>query len=287
MTGTDGLRGRMSGDYQPPILAEPVGGPIPGSPDDEPDGGVSSVNAAAGDESAQRLQQQWEQAKAEMLAGWPRTAQPMVDELAAQAEQAVDDGDVGALGELAVSAAVIAAAAVVLGGAGTELSALAAAGVVAEAAVQGVTIAAPVAAGAATVQQTAHAVAGIIASGYAAGAARAALLLAGANPAEVRKAVGQQLTDLGSSKNGLVGDNIAFLLSAAQHAGRLAVLQQHPAKAYRAIEASDGPNRCKPCGDVSGHEYPTLAAALKDYPVSGFRACLGRSRCRGHLAPIF
>lgn len=267
---------RWQQEYEPPILTEPDGGPIP-----------EAVQAAAPDPDAQRIQDQWEAAKADLLSQWPTAAQPMVDELADQAEQAVADDDLGALGALAVSAGVITVVALLLSAAGTALAADAAAGVVAEAAAQQATITAPDRPGADRVRQTAGAVAAIIAAGYASGAARAALQLAGAPAAEVRAAVEQHLTDLGTSVNGLVGDNIGALLSAAQHAGRLAVFEQHPAKAYEAVEASEGPNRCKPCGDVNGRRYKTLAAALKDYPAAGFRGCLGRSRCRGGLRPIW
>jgi hypothetical protein len=181
---------------------------------------------------------------------------------------------------------VIAAAAVPLRKAGTDLARLAAAGVVEEAAGQGVDIVAPDAAGADRVQQHADAVARIIASGYASGAARISLQLSGTSPAEVKTAVAAHLTDLGLSENGLVGDNIGALLSAAQHAGRLAVLEEHPADAYIAVEVNDR-SRCDRCREKANHRYPTLKAALVDYPVSGLKACLGRDRCRGHVRPVW
>ena len=99
----------------------------------------------------------------------------MVDELADQAEAAVEAGDLGLLGELAVSAGVVAAVSLLVGDAGVGLAAMAAAGVVAEAAAQGVTITAPDKPGVDRVRQTADAIASVIASGYASGAARAAL----------------------------------------------------------------------------------------------------------------
>lgn len=272
------LADRMNGDYEPPILVEPKGGPIPESADE--------VVAAAADPAAARIQAQWVQVKADLLAEWPATAQPMVDELADQAEAAVAEDDLGALGALVVSAGVIAAVSLLLSGAGTGLAVEAAAGVVAEAASQGVHIGAPTKPGADRIRKTADAVAGIIASGYASGAARAALQVAGASPGEVRGAVEAHLSEVGASANGLVGDNAGALLSAAQHAGRLAVLEQHRADAYEAVEVNDL-NRCAPCLAASGHRYDTLAEALVDYPASGNRHCLGRSRCRGFLRAIF
>jgi hypothetical protein len=147
-------------------------------------------------------------------------------------------------------------------------------------------VAAPGLPGDVLVKQTASAYARIIASGYASGASRAALQLAGADPGEVRDAVAQHLADLGDSTNGLVGDNVGALLSAAQHAGRLAVLEQQPGNAVEAVETNDV-HRCQPCSDAAGHRYPDLPSALKDYPIAGNKACLGRSRCRGHLRMIW
>jgi hypothetical protein len=267
----------MDADYQPPILAEPKGGPIPSD----------TVKAAAATGSPEAIQQQWERAKADLLQQWPVTAQPMVDELADQAETAVSNDDLGALGSLAVSAGVIAAVAMLMGGKGTSLAKDAAAGVVAEAAGQGVTIGSPGRPGAERVRQTADAVAHIIASGYTSGAGRAALQLAGASPGEVRAAVAQHLTELGDSINGLVGDNVGSLLSAAQFAGRLAVLEAHPASSYRATETLDT-NTCPACLAANGEEFATLREALVVYPLSGQnRSCAGRSRCRGYIMPLW
>jgi hypothetical protein len=250
---------------------------------------TSSQPALFGDEEADaaRIQQQWDASKARLLKRWPKLAAPLVAELADQAEAAIDEGDLAKLGELQASARVVAAVALPLRKSGSDLATEAAANVVAEAAAQDVDIIAPDAPGRDRVHQHADAVARIIASGYASGAARAALQVAGAGPDEVRSEVERQLADLGSSQNGLVGSEVGGLLSAAQHAGRLAVLEEHPADEYVAREAPDGPNRCEPCGEVNGRRYKTLAEAIKDYPSAGFRGCLGRSRCRGGLHPIW
>lgn len=231
---------------------------------------------------AHRLQQQWDDAKARLLKRWPKLAGPMVDELAGQAEAAIEAGDLAALGSLEASAGVVAALAVPIRQTGTELAAEAAAGVVEEAAKQAVTITAPDRPGADRVRQHADAVARIIASGYAAGAARISLQLSGAGPQEVRDEVERHLADLGTSENGLVGTEIGGLLSAAQHAGRLAVLEQHPIKAVYAVEVNDK-NRCLPCSEAAGRRFTTLQEALKLYPVAGNRSCLGGIRCRGYL----
>ncbi len=269
-----GLEARMGEIYQPPILAEPKGGPIPGV----------EVRAAA-DSAAERIQQQWDGAKARLLKRWPKLAKPMVDDLASQAEAAAEAGDLALLGELKVSAGVVAALSVPIRKAGSELAAEAAAGVVEEAAAQDVTITAPDAPARDRVEQHADAVARIIAAGYASGAARTGLQLAGSETAEVRAEVERHLTELGESVNGLVGTEIAALLSAAQFAGRLAVLEQHPADNYAAIEVNDR-NRCEPCSKISGSTFTTLREALSHYPGGGsMKRCEGRGRCRGFIRP--
>lgn len=253
--------------------------------DDPADDTADHVHAAAAaDPHAAALQHQWEHAREDLLRQWPKSAQPMVDELAGQAEAAAKAGDLSKLGGLEASAGVISALATPLAESGSKLARQAAAGVVAEAADAKVSITAPVSAGAERVRQTAVAVAQIIARGYASGAARASLQLAGADPAEVRDEVERQLGELGQSKNGLVGDNIGALLSAAQHAGRLAVLEQHPAKAYEAVEVNDK-HQCQPCHEESGKTFATLKLALKDYVNAGYIRCAGGLRCRGFVRP--
>lgn len=280
MTAPSGMAARMAGDYEPPILVEPADGPVP-TP------GEADVQAAAADPDAARIQQQWDAAKARLLKRWPKLAGPMVDELAGQAEAAVEAGDLASLGELQVSAGVVAALAVPLRKSGIDLAVQAAAGVVEEAAAQDVSIAAPDRPGADRVRQHADAVARIIAAGYASGAARTALQLAGAGPQDVRDEVQRHLTDLGTSTNGLVGTEIGGLLSASQFAGRLAVLEEHPARSYRATEELDR-NTCSPCRGIHNVEFSTLREALAAYPLSGqYRSCNGRSRCRGYVKQIF
>ena len=267
----------------------PAGQPALFGDDDPADGEPAGAHPlpAAADPHAALLQQQWEQARDSLLKQWPKTAQPLVDELAGQAQAAVQAGELALLGGLEASAGVVSALAVPLAESGSKLARQAAAGVVAEAADAKVSITAPADAGADRVQQTADAVAQIIARGYASGAARTSLQLAGADPAEVKAEVEKQLADLGTSKNGLVGDNVGALLSAAQFAGRLAVLEEHPARSYEAIEINDKAE-CVNCREVEGRSYKTLRSALADYPGGGhYRECLGRQRCRGYPKPIF
>lgn len=234
------------------------------------------------------IQEVWEQAKADLLEAWPDAAQPMVDDLAAQVEAAVEAGDLGALGTLVVSAAVVAGLASLIGDAGVATAAQSAAGVVAEAAAQNVTIEAPDEPGADRTRQTADAIAGVIAAGYASGAGRTALQHAGpgASAADVAAAVRVHLDDLGTSESGLVGENVGAALSVAQNAGRVAALEAGPPARYRSVESNDR-NVCQPCKDMDGTTFNSLAEALVAYPASGLAACEGRMRCRGLIAPIW
>lgn len=249
-------------------------------------GQMALFNAADPEPDPAAVQEQWEQAKADLLKRWPKTAKPMVDELVDQAENAAASGDLATLADLAVSAGVLAAMATVFTDSGSKVARKAAAQVVTEAAAQQVDIDAPDEPGADRVRQTADVVASLIASGYAAGAKRAALLRAGADPAEVRDAVQAHLDELGASAKGLVADQVGALLSAAQNAGRIAVLEQHPASRYRAVEVNDG-SRCEPCQAVADTTFATLAKAVAAYPIAGYADCAGGLRCRGYLFPEY
>lgn len=253
--------------------------------EDEADEPAEVLAAQAPDRFAVALQQDWAQARDALLKRWPGIAGPMVDELTEQARDAAEVGDLAQFGQLAVSAGVIAAQATILGKSGSKLARQAADGVVAEAAEHDIVLDGDTEPG--RVRDTATAVAHIIATGYASGAGRIALQLGGASPDEVADAVGEHLAGLSEAERGMVADQLGGLLSAAQHAGRLSVLEHAPpGTRFRANEVNDR-NRCPACADVAGTEYPTLRAALADYPAAGFRSCAGRGRCRGHIAPVW
>ena len=279
---------RKNGPKSPPVAPRPpAGNPKSARAKTRQLDLFNAADEPAPEPDYEKIQQQWETAKAALLKKWPKTAKPMVDELADQAEQAAADGDVARLGELRVSAGVIAALSLSISGKGSALAKRAAAGVVEEAANQGVDVDLPDEPGADRVRATADAIAGVIASGYASGAARAALQIAGADASTVRDAVESHLGELGASATGLVGDNAGALLSASQYAGRLAVLESNPADSYEASERNEK-NRCDPCSTVNGKSYGSLEEALADYPMSGtYHACEGRSRCRGFIRPVW
>lgn len=95
--------------------------------------------------------------------------------------------------------------------------------------------------------------------------------LAGVDDSGVRAAVGQAMT-------------------AAQNAGRLAVLEAAPpAHSYVASEILDR-RTCDPCKSIDGRTFATLDAAVAEYPVMGYRDCTGArygNACRGFLVAVW
>lgn len=79
---------------------------------------------------------------------------------------------------------------------------------------------------------------------------------------------------------------LAGALHMALATGRAAVLDLAPPARYVAVEVLDR-NGCQPCREVDGTEYASLDAAHADYPTGGYRACLGRGRCRGLVVPTW
>ena len=217
-------------------------------------------------------------AHAAALAGlvqqWPTQAQPVVDELAADADQQAQ-ADSPQYGTLTASSAALAA---VLAAAMVALAATAALAVVAEAAHQGVDFAAPAVAGLPEIASTADTMAALIVSGLASSAGRAAMAAAGTDVAE---AVSGALAPAVATPPAWVQDNLSQALNVAQAAGRNAAMAAAPVAArYYASEVLDH-NTCNPCYDVDGKLFADLAAAQAEYAFGGYRYCEGGLRCRG------
>lgn len=225
----------------------------------------------------------WLAAVAALMSAWPGLSAPMVAALAEAAELAIEAGDVAALGALSVPANVQAALAADIGDAMRSLADVSAGHVVAEAKTQGRTVVAPADAGTAAVDQVAEVTAGLIAAGYASAAARKALQV-GADG--TRDAVTTTLTDMGTAGSGMVADNIRAALSAAQNAGRAAVFRAYPPSRLIAQEHEDQAV-CAPCKDIDQRVWVDVEEALAAYPVIGYVDCLGGTRCRGRLHPIW
>lgn len=283
--------GRQAGDYEAPVLTEPMGGPVPkwsGGP--KPAKKVAAAESSDGADSqpeqpdghSAAVQAAWLAALAALLAEWPSLAVPLVDALAAAAGAATAGGGVSGLGALAAPVEAVDQIGEVLRGAMFGLADDAARQVVADAARQGVDIDPP-AADRVQLSAVAQVTAELVGSGYANAATRTALA---AGP-DAEQQVRDTLTDMGTAEKGWVADNLGAALTTAQNAGRAAVFEAHPPRALRANETLDK-NTCSACTKAANREYPTLAAAHEDYnPGGGLRACEGRGRCRGYLVPIW
>lgn len=74
-------------------------------------------------------------------------------------------------------------------------------------------------------------------------------------------------------------------MTTAQNTGRRAVMEAAPEATYYASEILDK-NTCGPCREIDGEEYSSLGVAIKHYPVSGYRDCVGSkygNNCRGMI----
>jgi predicted ABC-type ATPase len=84
-------------------------------------------------------------------------------------------------------------------------------------------------------------------------------------------------------------DHLGAALTAAQNAGRYAVLEAAPPNqhvTYVAAEWLDS-NTCENCRKEDGHEYLTLPEAEAAYPTGGYKDCQGLMRCRGTVVAVW
>lgn len=97
-------------------------------------------------------------------------------------------------------------------------------------------------------------------------------------------------TQLDALSGRSLSDQLGAALTAAQNAGRTAVMEAAPQSAgsavYVATEVLDV-NTCDPCRAEDGAQYDTLAAAAAAYPAGGFLGCAGYERCRGTVMPVW
>lgn len=233
-------------------------------------------------EAAESLEE-WEQELEALVDQWAQEVTPaQVEEVAAQVEEAVDEGDLAVLAALLVSSVVAAdllaasMIAVAVGAAQAVLDAAEEAGV---SPVPDVTVDSEALTASATTR------AALMASALAETAGREALRVAGPETAgaEVAEQVRAHLDGLSDR---YVRDQLGGALWSAVGSGRMAALDALPeAEAYVADEVRDR-NTCGPCREVDGREYASLTAARVDYPTgAGYVACEGGIRCRGLVEP--
>lgn len=220
---------------------------------------------------------QWAEQADALLVVFTALREQWTDELVAQIEQASSLDDLEALtvstgtGADALSDSMLAAAA------------LAAWGAMTEAARQGVEIAVPDFTEDAFLPR-ARTVERLLADSLRGSAVARALTVAAAtfDAAAIAASVRAHLSGLS-----LVGirDQVGGAITAAQNAGRIAVIEQAEATVY-ASEILDG-NTCTNCASVDGRTFESMDEARNAYPAGGYRDCTGGVRCRGTLVAIF
>jgi 2'-5' RNA ligase len=103
-----------------------------------------------------------------------------------------------------------------------------------------------------------------------------------ASPETIASEVDRALAD---AQESLLKGPVGTAMSAAQTAGRQAVLQAAPPGEYYASEMLDR-NTCAPCRAVDGEQFGSLEIAVKAYPVMGYKDCVGPRyghSCRGMI----
>lgn len=95
--------------------------------------------------------------------------------------------------------------------------------------------------------------------------------------------VDQTLQDLSDA---FTREQLGASVTAAQNTGRMAVLDAAPRADYYASEILDA-NCCKPCRDVDGTKFTSLAQVDEEYPSGGYKNCLGGDRCRGMAVAVW
>lgn len=253
-------------------------------------GELPSGPVAQDDDQVERLVEQamtairalFESALEALLITWESISAAWRRDLVQQIRQAVEDDDVSALARLVLDTED---AEIELTAAMVDLAERAAQQVVDEAAAQGVTVepADPDEVGLGSV---AVVVAALLAAGLTAAAAREALRVWGpdAAPNDVAGAVDEHLRSLSDRT---LRDELGGALHQAQQSGRLDTLQDAPDPTVWIASERNDANSCQPCRDVDDTRYTDFAAARAAYPVGAYWGCLGRTRCRGTIVPIW
>jgi hypothetical protein len=123
-----------------------------------------------------------------------------------------------------------------------------------------------------------------LAGGVIASAKRRVTQLLGLNrsPSQAAQDVDDHLVDMSEAGPKAT---IGTAMTTAQNTGRRAVLEAAPEATYYASEILDK-NTCSPCRKVDGEDFATLDVAIKAYPVSGYKDCVGSkygNNCRGMI----
>jgi ATP-dependent protease ClpP protease subunit len=233
------------------------------------------------------VQEAWQKALDDLVEQWQEEITPAArEEVLDEIEQLVKDAQTDQLGGVAVTAATVALGAGVVAAAMLALAADATEAMIEEAKRQGVTGITPADVDNDWLDGRANTAATLLTGGYAASAARqaAAVAVPDADPKTVREQVAEHLDTLADRA---LRDQLGAALSAAQNAGRIAVMEgADEVASYHAVEILDK-NTCEPCREIDGEEFDTLADASAAYLTGGYVKCLGRERCRGIVVALW
>lgn len=225
-------------------------------------------------------QEQWSAAVDSLVADWSDVSAQQRDELSAQITEAVDKNP-DDLGSLKVDSAVASAA---LLAAMVALAAKAAKQQISAAKKQGVQLAEPEI-GEDDLRDAADAIAGAMAAGTAAAAGRKAAQSLGTGDGAFISA--DTISYLSGLTDGFLHDQLGGALSAAQHAGRMAVLSGWDGEVDLYASELNDANVCANCAAIDGTKFDSRASADAAYGAGKFRDCLGGARCRGQLIAVF
>jgi len=233
-------------------------------------------------------QQEWEQALAALLLRYRTILSAQRTDLVDQVVAALEGGKTAAL---ALSPPETAHGPDLVAEAMQLLAMRAAEAMIAEAAGQGVTIdLTAVALDAAAMAGVAAARTSVAASYMAQQASSKVLQVYDPTPSGFLAAADEVDRFLSGLSNRTLADQLGGALTAAQNAGRIAVLEAAPEVAgpatYVAAEFLDA-NTCENCRKEDGHEFDSLAAAEAAYPTGGFKDCQGLMRCRGTVVAVW
>ena len=241
----------------------------------------TAVEAAARTDFA-AVQASWQSELDKLISAWAGVTKAQRAELRTQIAEAVDAGDLEALGGLTAGhthgAGLLAAAM-------AAMAADAAAQQADEADAQGVTVD-PATPDESKLAAYAVAVAAIMASALANAAGRDALrrYTDGATGDDVADAVDDHL---GSLSGAFLAEQLGGAMSAAQNQGRIDTIAGGPDPEVLAASEVLDTNTCPSCAAIDGHVFDTLTEAEAAYAAGGFEGCDGGLRCRGILVAVY
>lgn len=240
-----------------------------------------------------RMQSDWEDAVAAVLEDIAPIRDTQREELTAQVLSAAQRDDLDALESVAVSEESVLALETVLFG--RMMRAAQSSGEDQQRAAEEQGVEVPewslgnltAAAGAGLLRSIASVTSRVLSVSFVQSAVRRALSLVGrpqVSPEQVSSEVNTHLAELSEAGP---RDAVGGAITAAQNEGRRIVMSvAPPAQFYESSEILDR-NVCGPCRTQDGTRYETLPDATEAYPSGGYRDCLGGTRCRGTIVPVW